>query len=316
MSESRHVPLVIVGGGPAGLTSAIYGVRAGIELELIEMGVPGGQVFIADKIENYPGFPEPISGPELSERMKKQAENLGVKFTVDRVKSVKLDGETKAISLDSGVELTCDALIVATGSTPRKLGVKGEAKLWGRGVSYCASCDGAFFKDQRIAVVGGGDTACQEAIMLSHLASKVYVIHRRDQFRAQEYIVRCATSEPNLEVLWGSVLKSIDGENGVEGVTVENVKTGEQSKLEVEGVFIFIGMNPITDFVKGVVELTGEGYIKAGEDTRTSATGVFAAGDVRTKPARQITTAVGDGANAVRAVEIYFIERGLSGRYV
>jgi thioredoxin reductase (NADPH) len=303
LSEARHVPLVIVGGGPAGLTSAIYGVRAGIGLELIEMGAPGGQVFIAEKIENYPGFPEPISGPELSERMKKQAENLGVKFTMDRVRSVKLDGETKVLSLDGGAELTCDALIVATGSTPRKLGIKGEAKLWGRGVSYCASCDGAFFRDQRIAVVGGGDTACQEATMLSHLASKVYIIHRRDQFRAQEYIVQCATGEPNVEVLWDSVPKSIDGEDGVEGVTVENVKTGERSKLDV-------------DFIKGVVELTGEGYIKAGEDTRTSAPGVFAAGDVREKPARQITTAVGDGANAVRAVEVYFIERGLSGRYV
>ncbi|HUT54763.1 MAG TPA: thioredoxin-disulfide reductase [bacterium] len=316
MGETRHVPLVIVGGGPAGLTAAIYGVRSGIQLEVIERGVPGGQVFIAHRIENYPGFPDGISGPELSDRMKGQAEKLGVKIVQDRVQSVELAGEKKKLYLDGGDALTCDALIVATGSNPNKLGVPGEGKFWGKGVSYCATCDGNFFRGQRVAVVGGGDSACQEAEMLAHLAKDVYIIHRRHQFRAQEYLAQCALAEPNIHVLWDSVLEKIEGDKEVQAITLKNVKTGESTRMELEGVFIYVGMHPITEFLRGVVELTPEGYIKAGEDTKTSVPGIFAAGDVRIKPARQIATAVADGASAVRAVEIYFIERGLSARYV
>lgn len=316
MSETRHVPLLIIGGGPAGLTSAIYGVRSGIELELIERGVPGGQVFIADKIENYPGFPEPVKGSELSDRMMEQAVRLGVKIVQDRVKGVTLEGAKKLVELEGGGLVSCDALVVATGCNPRKLGVPGENRLWGKGVSYCATCDGNFFRGQRVAVVGGGDSACQEGAMLSHLAGKVYIIHRRDQFRAQEILAQCVLGDPNIEVLWDVVLERIEGKEAVESLVLRNVKTGETSQLEVEGVFIYVGMHPITEFLKGIVELTPEGYIKAGEDTRTSAPGIFGAGDVRIKPARQIATAVGDGANAIRAVEIYLIERGLSGRYV
>jgi len=316
VSQSRHVPVVIVGGGPAGLTAAIYGVRSGIELILIERGVPGGQVFIADRIENYPGFPEGISGPELSDRMKAQAERLGVKIIMDRVKSVAVAGDAKKLALESGEEITCDALIIATGSTPKKLGVPGESKLWGRGVSYCATCDGNFFRGQKVAVVGGGDSACQEATMLSHLASEVVIIHRRGTFRAQDYIVNCALAEPNVKSILDSVVEKIEGDDAVKSLALKNVKTGAASRLAVDGVFIFIGMHPITEFAQGIVELSEEGYIKAGEDTRTSVRGIFAAGDVRVKPARQIATAVGDGANAIRAVELYFIERGLSGKYV
>jgi thioredoxin reductase (NADPH) len=316
MGEIRHVPLLIVGGGPAGLTAAIYGVRSGIPLELIERGVPGGQVFIAHRIENFPGFPEGVSGPELSERMKAQAEKLGAKIVQDRVQKVELDGEKKKLTLDSGGSLTCDALIVATGCNPKKLRVPGEARLWGSGVSYCATCDGNFFRGQRVAVVGGGDSACQEAELLAHLAKDVYIIHRRDRFRAQEYLAQCALAEPNIHVRWDSVLEKIEGEKAVKAVVLKNVKTGATERLELEGVFIYVGMHPITEFLGGVVELTPEGYIKAGEDTRTSAPGIFAAGDVRIKPARQIATAVADGASAVRAVEIYFIEKGISSKYV
>jgi thioredoxin reductase (NADPH) len=316
MAETRHVPLVIVGGGPAGLTAAIYGVRSGIELTVIERGVPGGQIFIAHRIENYPGFPDGISGPDLSNRMKQQAEKLGVKIINDRVRSVEVLGEVKKIVLDSGQEITCDALVAATGSNPRKLGVPGEAKFWGSGVSYCATCDGNFFRDQKVMVVGGGDSACQEATMLSHLAKEVYIVHRRNQFRAQEYLVQCALSEPNITVLWDTVLERIEGGKIVQEVFLKNVKTGEVSRLSMDGVFIYVGMHPITEFLQGVVELTPEGYVKAGEDTKTSVPGIFAAGDVRQKPARQIATAVGDGASAIRAVEIYFIEKGISGKYV
>jgi len=305
-----------MGGGPAGLAAAIYAVRAGIDCELIERGVPGGQVFIADKIENYPGFPEPISGPELSDRIKAQAERLGVKIVMDTVTSIEVEGDLKKLELQSGGPLTCDALIVAPGSRPNDLGIPGEKKYWGRGVSYCATCDGNFFRDQTVAVIGGGDSACQEAAMLSHLAKEVHIIHRRDQFRAQEYIVQCALAEANIKVLWDSVAEEIEGDDEVKALKLRNVNTGEESRLPVDGVFIYVGVIPQTELLEGVVELDDKGYIVAGEDGKSSVPGIFAAGDARTKPFMQIVTAVADGANASRSVEVYFIERGLSSKYV
>ncbi len=316
MSESRRVPLLIVGGGPAGLTSAIYSLRSGIECEVIERAVPGGQVFIADRIENYPGFIDPIAGSELSDRMKAQAERFGARIIQDEVVKVEVEGDLKKVTLQRGGQVACDALVVATGSRPRQLGIPGEMELWGRGVSYCATCDGNFFRGQKLAVIGGGDSACQEASMLSHLASEVYIIHRRDQFRAQEYIVQCAMSEPNVKVLWDTVAERVEGKDEVKGVSIRNVKTGEESLIEVQGVFIYVGLIPLTDFLQGVVELSGEGYVAAGEDTITSVPGIFAAGDCRVKPLRQVATAVADGANAIRSMEMYFIERGISSRYV
>jgi thioredoxin reductase (NADPH) len=316
MNDARHVPLVIVGGGPAGLTAAIYAVRAGVPAELIERGVMGGQVFIADRIENYPGFPEPVSGPDLSERIHQQAQRLGAKMTIDTVEKIELDGQRKKLTLQSGATVTCDALILAPGSAPRKLGVEGEGRFWGRGVSYCATCDGNFFRGQRVAIVGGGDSACQEAQMLAHLAQEVYIIHRRHQFRAQEFIVTSALQEPNIKVRWDTVVEEIEGEAEVKSVRLRNLKTDEVSRLEVDGVFIYVGVMPQTDLVKDLVELDAQGYIKAGEDAKTSVPGIFAAGDARTKPFMQIVTAAADGANAVRSCEIYFIERGLSARYI
>jgi thioredoxin reductase (NADPH) len=316
MSDARHVPLLIAGGGPAGITAAIYAVRAGVPTELIERGVMGGQVFIASHIENYPGLPEPVSGAELSERMRAQAERLGVKSTFDTVEKVELEGEIKKVTLQSGAVLTCDALVLAPGAMPRQLGVPGEGAFWGRGVSYCAVCDGNFFRGQRVMVVGGGDAACQEAGMLSHLAKEVYIVHRRRQFRAQEYLVTCAMAEPNIKVLWDSVVEEIVGDTEVRAVMLRDINTKEVSRLEVEGVFIYVGVLPQTGFVKGLVDMDEQGAIKAGEDTKTSVPGIFVAGDARTKLFRQIVTAAADGANAARSAEIYLIERGLSTKYV
>jgi thioredoxin reductase (NADPH) len=316
MGEERRVPLVIIGGGPAGLTAAIYAVRAGIEAELFERGVAGGQMFGTYKIENYPGFPEGISGPELSDRMRDQALKLGAKIEQAEISTVELRGEDKVVKFGDGRVVLCDALIVATGSRPNELGVPGEKELWGRGVSYCATCDGNFFRGQKVAVVGGGDSAVQEAHMLSHLCSEVTIIHRRDRFRAQDAVSRSALGRANIKVIWDTVVDKVEGVQGVEALKLRNVRGGELSRLPVEGVFIYVGVTPITGFVKGVVELTPEGYILAGEDTKTSVPGIFAAGDCRIKPARQIVTAVADGANAVKAVELYLIDRGQSGRYV
>lgn len=315
MGELEKKALVIAGGGPAGLTAAIYAARAGLDSLLIERGAPGGQMFMTDRIENYPGFPNGVSGAELSDLMRDQAVRLGAKIIQDDIQKVELVGFQKKLHLGSGDVITCEALIAAPGSRPRLLGAPGEMELMGRGVSYCATCDGNFFRDQRVAVVGGGDSAVQEAAYLTRLASKVFVIHRRDQFRAADCLARHAQSLPNLSVVWDSVVEKIEGSEGVEALKLLNLKTNQTSRLEVEGVFIFVGVKPLTDFLQGVVELNPEGYILAGEDTRTSAPGLFAAGDARVKLARQIATAVGDGAAAVKAVELYFIEKGLSCRY-
>lgn len=312
MSELQHIPVVIMGGGPAGLTAAIYAVRAGMTVRLIERGAPGGQMFMIDKIENYPGFPEGVSGPDLSDRMRDQALKLGADLAQDEILKIELDGIRKKLTLSSGAALTCDALIVSTGSRPRPLNVPGERDLVGRGVSYCAVCDGNFFRGQRVAVVGGGNSALQEAAMLAHLASSVTVIHRRDKFRAEEYLCACALGEPCVSALYDTVVERIAGTDAVEALELKNVKTGEKSSLPVDGVFIYVGVDPITEMVKGLVTLTPEGYIDAGEDTRTNVFGIYAAGDCRKKPVWQIATAVADGVNAVRAVELDFMAKGIA----
>ncbi len=311
-----HVPVVIIGGGPAGLAAAIYAVRSGIDARVIEKAAPGGQIFITDRIENYPGFPEGITGPELADRMRDQAKRLGADIVQDEVTSVDLSGDTKKVSLSMNEDLTCDALVIATGSRPNQLGVPGERRLWGRGVSYCATCDGHFFKGERMAVVGGGDSAVQEAAMLANLAEEVYIIHRRDQFRAQDYLSQCAIGKSNIKVLWNTVVEEIGGEQDVKSLLLKNTESGETWSLDVAGVFIYVGVLPATEFLNGAVALTEDGYIKAAEDGATSVPAVFAAGDVRDKPARQIATAVGDAANTIKSIEIYFINKGLSCKYV
>jgi len=305
--EKQEYPLVIIGAGPAGLTAAIYAMRAGLPCLVLEKAAAGGAMFLTDKIENYPGFPAGVPGPELSRRMEEQARSLGAEFHQDEVERVELEDRTKVVKLASGEFVKSRALIVATGCSPNKLGIPGEDKFYGRGVSYCATCDGAFFKGAEVAVIGGGDAAVQEAIMLAKLTGGVHVIHRRDQLRAVQALQDAARQTPNISFIWNSVAEEVEGDHQVMALKIRHQPTGQKRSLPVEGVFIYVGMKPITDFVRGLVEMTGDGYLKAGEDTRTSVPGIFAAGDVRKKPTRQIASAVGDGCNAVKAVEDYLL---------
>lgn len=305
--EQEPYPLVILGGGPAGLTAAIYGMRAGLTCLVIEKAVAGGAVFLTDKIENYPGFPGGILGPELSQRMEEQAKSLGAEFLQDEVTRVELEGNLKLVKLAGGKTVKSRALVVASGCQPNKLGIPGEDKFYGRGVSYCAACDGAFFRGAEVAVIGGGDSAVQEALLLSKLAKHVHLIHRRDQLRAIQVLEDAARQAKNISFIWDTLAQEVEGEDQVKAVKLLHKHTGRKRSLPVEGVFIYVGVKPITGFIRHLVEMTPEGYIQAGEDCKTSVPGIFAAGDVRKKPTRQIASAVGDGCNALKAVEDYLL---------
>jgi thioredoxin reductase (NADPH) len=300
--------LVIVGGGPAGLTAAIYGRRAGLDVLVLEKGMAGGQITITAEIENWPGIPM-ISGEELARAFREHAEKFSPEFREAEVKKVSIgEGGKKVVATDKG-DIEAEAVIIATGASFRKLGCPGEAEFTGRGVSYCAVCDGAFFEDQVIAVVGGGNTAVEEADYLTRFASKVYIIHRRDSFRADRAVVEKAMANPKIEPVWNSVVERIKGTDMVEGIVLKNVKTGETSELPVAGVFVFVGMNPNCDFVKGLVETKDGGWIVTNEMLETSVEGIFAAGDVRDKFLRQVVTAAGDGATAAMAAYSYISEQ-------
>ena len=299
--------LVIVGGGPAGLTAAIYGRRAGLDVLVLEKGMAGGQITITAEIENWPGIPM-ISGEELARAFREHAEKFSPEFREAEVKKVSMEAGKKVVATDKG-DIEAEAVIIATGASFRKLGCPGEAEFTGRGVSYCAVCDGAFFEDQVIAVVGGGNTAVEEADYLTRFASKVYIIHRRDSFRADRAVVEKAMANPKIEPVWNSVVERIKGTDMVEGIVLKNVKTGETSELPVAGVFVFVGMNPNCDFVKGLVETKDGGWIVTNEMLETSVEGIFAAGDVRDKFLRQVVTAAGDGATAAMAAYSYISEQ-------
>ncbi len=296
--------LVIIGAGPAGLTAGLYAARARLRTLIIENMVPGGQVLLTDRVENYPGFPEGISGFDLIDRMKRQAEDFGTTIINQKVSNLDLASEKKVVLTDKG-RIESRALILACGATSRKLGIDGEQILTGKGVSYCATCDGPFYRDQVVAVVGGGDTAVQEAIFLTKFASKVYLIHRRDELRAVKLLQDRAMHERKIECVWNTVPVKIEGETGVESLAVKNVITGEVNYLPVQGVFVFIGFVPNNDLVKGMLDLDEKGFVLTDEKMETSVPGVFAAGDVRSKLLRQISTAVGDGATAAFAAEKY-----------
>jgi thioredoxin reductase (NADPH) len=300
--------VIIVGGGPAGLTAGLYSARAKLRCLLIEQGLVGGLVTTTEMVENYPGFEEGIIGAELARKMEQQAVKFGLEIKQDSVKSVTIRDKIKDVVLESGQTLRAKALILATGAHPRHLKVEGEDEFRGRGVSYCATCDGAFFKGEDIAVVGGGDSAVQEAIFLTKFAGKVYIIHRRDRLRAEKLLQERAFSNPSIDIIWDSVVEKIAGDTGVKAVHLKNVKTGETSVLDVQGVFIYIGYNPNTEFLAGLANLDENNYIITDQSMATSAPGVFAAGDVRAKPLKQISTAVGDGATAAVSAEKYIEE--------
>lgn len=310
---SRVYDVVIIGAGPAGLTAAIYAARARLSTLVLEKGVPGGQVATTNEIENYPGYAK-IMGQDLAMRMKEQAEAQGARIEAAEAVAADLDVPVKTVHTGAG-RFQGRAVIIASGSEPRKLGVPGEDRLRGFGVSYCATCDGAFFQDKDVAVVGGGDSAFQEATFLTRYARRVIIIHRRDSFRTQPALLEKARRDPKIEFITDAVVEEIIGDKAVEGLRLRNVKTGERRELAVGGVFPYIGHQPNSGFLPPGVKRDELGRVVAGEDTRTTVPGVFAAGDIRPKMLRQITTAVADGATAAMAAE-HYLTGGTTGSYV
>jgi thioredoxin reductase (NADPH) len=297
--------VIIIGSGPAGLAAAIYAKRAELSLIVIEKaGLSGGQIINTYEVDNYPGTPG-ISGFDLSMKFREHADKLETNFINGEVVSFRIDGDEKVITLDNGTEYRSKAVVIATGGVPRHLEVEGEEKFGGIGVSYCATCDGAFFKNKVVAVAGGGDVAVEDAIFLARICKQVYVIHRRDQFRASKSLSTRLLDMENVTVLWDSVVEKINGDEIVRSIDVKNVKTSEKSSYEISGIFIAVGYLPNSKVYQDAVATDNAGYIIAGENCMTNVPGVFAAGDVRTKDLRQVITAASDGANAVTAVEKY-----------
>jgi len=296
--------LVTIGGGPAGLTAGLYSARARLNVILIEKMVLGGQILVTDWIENYPGFPEGISGADFVQRMTEQVKRFDLKIETNSVISMDLSKPVKKINL-SDKTITAYAIIIATGASPQKLAVPGEDTFFGKGVSSCATCDGPFFRNCILAAVGGGDTAVQEAVFLTKFAKKVYLIHRRDQLRADKIIQERAFSNEKIEIIWDSAVTRIDGSEGVEKISIKNLKTGETKEILVDGCFIWVGVSPNTDFIDNAVKQDENGFIITNLKMETSVPGVFAAGDVRNTPLRQLTTAEGDGAIAAYSAEHY-----------
>ncbi|MFH2093726.1 MAG: thioredoxin-disulfide reductase [Pseudomonadota bacterium] len=295
--------LVIIGAGPAGLTAGIYAARARMNVLLLEKSVPGGQILITDWIENYPGFPEGISGYDLSEKMRLQAQEMGLKIQTAEVHSLDLTQTIKKVILKDH-SITAKSLIITSGASPKKLGI-GEEKFFGKGVSFCATCDGPFFRDKTVVAVGGGDTAVQEALFLTRFAKKVYLVHRRDELRAAKILQERAFANEKIEMIWDSVAMGIDGFFGVEGVRIKNVKTNEETVLKADGCFIWVGILPNASFLTDDIKTDDYGFIITDQKMQASVPGVFAAGDVRDTPLRQITTAVGDAAIAAVRAEHY-----------
>ncbi|MCP4681687.1 MAG: thioredoxin-disulfide reductase [Desulfobacterales bacterium] len=296
--------LIIIGGAPAGLTAGLYASRAGLKTILLERFTPGGQIMTTDWVENYPGFPDGISGFELVDRMKRQTEKFGLEIRGREAVKLELSQEKKLVKTDKG-NLETRALILACGATPQKLGIEGETLLTGKGVSYCATCDGPFFRDQEVAVIGGGDTAVEEALFLTRFAKRVHLIHRRDQLRATKILQERALSEEKIEFVRDTIPMRIIGETGVEKIELKNVKSGDVSQLAVNGVFVFVGYKPNNELVEGLLDLDEKGFVITDNNMETSAPGVFAAGDIRSKLLRQVSTAVGEGATAAFAAEQY-----------
>jgi len=303
---SKEYDVVIIGGGPAGLTAGIYTSRAMLKSLLIEKRLFGGQIVDAEKIENYPGFPEGISGYELGQFLYEQATKYGLEAIMAEVTGIELQDRQKVVKTTED-SFVAKAVIIASGSERSKLSIPGEKEFTGKGVSYCATCDAAFFQQQPVAIVGGGDAAITEALHLAKFASRVTVIHRRNQLRASRILQEKAFSEPNIEFLWDTVIEEIEGEDLVNRLKLRQVSTGDKSVFEISGIFISIGLIPNTDYLKGLLPLSDTGDITTNEKMETEIPGIFAAGDIRHNSARQAITAAGDGATAA-----IFAERSIT----
>jgi thioredoxin reductase (NADPH) len=304
MGETKYYEVIIIGGGPAGLTAGLYTSRSRLNTLLIEIGLLGGQMTTTEVIENYPGFPQGITGDELSRLMEEQAKRFGLEVASEEVVEVEREGDVKVVKANDST-YRCKALIICTGNEWRKLGSPGEKEFTGKGVSYCATCDGAFFQDSQIVVVGGGDSALTEALYLTKFAKELTILHRRDALRGTKIYQERVFANPKIKMLWSTVIQEIKGDSVVRSILVKNVKTGEISEINTEGVFLFVGLSPRTEFLKGLVKLDEGGYIMTDENCETSVKGIFAAGDCRKKLLRQVSTAVGDGAIAAFAAEKY-----------
>ena len=296
--------VLIIGGGPAGYTAALYAARAGLNTAVVEQLSPGGQMGLTDIIDNYPGFDEGIDGFTLGMKMQQGAERFGAKTVYDQVINVDFSVQPFRVTT-AGATMQSKTVIIATGVNPRELGLANEQSLVGRGVHYCAHCDGRFYKDKTVMVIGGGNSAVSDALYLSRLAKKVYLVHRRDSLRATKIYHEPLMQAENVEFLWNSAVTEILADGRVVGANVTDVKTGRVKKVDCEGIFVSIGRKPAVDFLDGSINLDENGYIIAGEDTRTNVPGVFAAGDIRTKQLRQVITAAGDGAMAAHEAEMY-----------
>jgi len=307
MNVNKEYEVVIIGGGPAGLTAGLYTSRARLNSLLIEKGLVGGQIVTAELVDNYPGFPEGISGFELGQLMHQQARKYGLKDVIAEATGIELREGQKKIKTTEG-NFIAKAVIIASGSERRKLGIPGEEKFTGKGVSYCATCDAAFFREVPVAVVGGGDTAITEALHLAKFASKVMVIHRRDQLRATRILQEKAFAEPKIEFLWNTVVEDIEGGDIVQRIRLRQVKTGEKSTLDISGGFISVGLKPNTDYLKSILSLDITGLIITDGKMETEIPGIFAAGDIRHNSARQAITAAGDGATAAIYAEKFISE--------
>jgi len=295
---------LIIGGGPAGYTAALYAARAGLDTLVLEKFSAGGQMTQTQIIDNYPGYFEGVDGFTLGDNMKRGAERFGAKSVQTEVLSVDLSATPKKITADSG-EYFAKTVIIATGAEHKHLGIESEAELIGRGVGYCAACDGMLYRKKTVAVVGGGNSAVSDALLLSRICQRVYVIHRRDSFRASKIYHEPLMKAENVEIIWNSTVEELLAERKLCGVKIKNVKSGEERKLELDGLFISIGRSPESSLFRGQIDIDSNGYIVAGEDTKTNIDGVFAAGDVRTKTLRQIVTAASDGAVAAHYAEEY-----------
>lgn len=299
--------VLIVGGGPGGYTAALYAARAGLSAVVLEKLTAGGQMALTTQIDNYPGFPEGVDGFTLAEDMKRQAERFGTKTVLTEVTELSLAGPVKKACTTQG-DFLGKTLVIATGASPRRLGIAQEEALIGRGVNYCAACDGMFFRNKTVVVVGGGNSAAADALLLSRIAQKVILVHRRDSLRATKIYHQPLMEADNVEFYWNSTVKTLLHDGKLTGVELENVQTGESTQISCDGIFISIGRQPATELVKGQLKLDPAGYIPADETTATTISGVYAVGDVRTKQLRQVVTAVADGAAAAHCIEEFLAE--------